>query len=36
VEARNLPGGGAAFIVTLPEWRSSAETVESRKDTAKI
>lgn len=36
VEARNLPGGGAAFIVTLPEWRGSAETVESRKDTAKI
>jgi PAS domain S-box-containing protein len=36
VEARNLPRGGAAFIVTLPEWRASAETVESRKDTAKI
>jgi PAS domain S-box-containing protein len=32
VEARNRPEGGAAFIVTLPQWRDSAETVELRKD----
>jgi PAS domain S-box-containing protein len=32
VEARNDPGGGAAFIVTLPEWRTgSPEAVELRK-----
>ena len=33
VEARNHPGGGAAFIVTLPEWRTgSPEAVELRKN----
>jgi signal transduction histidine kinase len=32
VEARNHAEGGAAFIVTLPEWRSSREGVEWRKD----
>ena len=32
VEARNRPEGGAAFILTLPEWRSSPEAVELRKD----
>ena len=35
VEARNLPRGGAAFIVTLPSWRPSAEEVESKKDTVR-
>jgi nitrogen-specific signal transduction histidine kinase len=36
VEARNLPQGGAAFILTLPEWRASPEEVESKKDSVKI
>jgi len=36
VEARNQPAGGAAFIVTLPEWRSgNAEAVESKAAPAK-
>jgi nitrogen-specific signal transduction histidine kinase len=36
VEARNRPEGGAAFILTLPEWRSSPEAVELRKDVVEI
>ena len=35
VEARNLPRGGAAFILTLPAWRASAEEVELNKDTVR-
>jgi signal transduction histidine kinase len=37
VAARNQPAGGAAFIVTLPEWRSgSAEEVELKKHVMEI
>jgi two-component system, NtrC family, sensor histidine kinase AtoS len=37
VAARNQPGGGAAFIVTLPEWHSgSAEAVELKRDVIEI
>jgi PAS domain S-box-containing protein len=37
VEARNHPGGGAAFIVTLPEWRAgSPEAVELRKNVIQL
>jgi signal transduction histidine kinase len=37
VAARNQPAGGAAFIVTLPEWRSgSAEEVELKKHVIEI
>jgi two-component system, OmpR family, phosphate regulon sensor histidine kinase PhoR len=37
VEARNHPGGGAAFIVTLPEWRiGSPEAVELRKNVIQL
>jgi nitrogen-specific signal transduction histidine kinase len=36
VEARNRPEGGAAFILTLPEWRSSPEAVELKKDIVEI
>jgi signal transduction histidine kinase len=35
IEARNPPHGGAAFILTLPAWRASAEEVESKKDTVR-
>jgi len=35
VEARNLPHGGAAFILTLPAWHPSTEEVESKKDTVR-
>ena len=37
VEARNLPAGGAAFIVTLPEHRAAAaEAIELKKDVIQI
>jgi len=37
VAARNQPGGGAAFIVTLPEWRGvSTEAVELKSDVVEI
>jgi two-component system sensor histidine kinase HydH len=37
VEARNLPSGGAAFIVTLPERRAAApEAIELKKDVIQI
>jgi nitrogen-specific signal transduction histidine kinase len=37
VAARNLPAGGAAFIVTLPEWRSgSPDAVELKSDAIEI
>jgi signal transduction histidine kinase len=36
VEARNRAEGGAAFIVTLPVWRSSQETVELKRDIVEI
>jgi nitrogen-specific signal transduction histidine kinase len=36
VEARNRPEGGAAFILTLPEWRGSPEAVELKKDIVEI
>jgi nitrogen-specific signal transduction histidine kinase len=36
VEARNRADGGAAFIVTLPEWQSSPEGVELKKDIVQI
>lgn len=36
VEARNRAEGGAAFIVTLPVWRSSEETVELKRDIVEI
>jgi nitrogen-specific signal transduction histidine kinase len=36
VEARTQPAGGAAFIITLPEWRGgNAEAVESKVEAAK-
>ena len=36
VEARNRAEGGAAFIVTLPEWRGSREGVELKQDIVEI
>ena len=36
VEARNRAEGGAAFIVTLPERRRSAEAVELKNDRVEI
>jgi signal transduction histidine kinase len=36
VEARNRSEGGAAFIVTLPEWRGSQEAVELKADIVEI
>ncbi len=36
VEARNHAEGGAAFIVTLPEWRASREGVELKQDIVEI
>ncbi len=36
VEARNQAEGGAAFIVTLPEWRASREGVELKQDIVEI
>jgi two-component system sensor histidine kinase HydH len=36
VEARNGPEGGAAFIVTLPEWRGSQEAVELNEDIVEL
>ncbi len=36
VEARNRAEGGAAFILTLPEWQSTPESVELKKDSVKI
>jgi len=36
VEARNRPEGGAAFIVTLPQWRAGAEALELKRDGVEI
>jgi nitrogen-specific signal transduction histidine kinase len=36
LEARNRPEGGAAFILTLPEWHGSPEGVELKKDIVEI
>ena len=36
VEARNRPEGGAAFIVTLPQWRAGTEALELKKDGVEI
>jgi two-component system, NtrC family, nitrogen regulation sensor histidine kinase GlnL len=36
VEARNRSEGGAAFIVTLPQWRAGAEALELKKDSVEI